>query len=120
MAKQTQQSGVLRAIIMVLTINTITPINETTTKLEIVIHSSASNLEPAIGLLFKSFGNSVLTSSQEMLDFAVDKTKEWWVGRIAEQEQKELNKLAESVAEQAKNSYLISHDSVAKKITINQ
>jgi hypothetical protein len=105
---------------MVLTINTITPINETTTKLEIVIHSSASNLEPAIGLLFKSFGNSVLAGNQEMLDFVVDKTKKWWVERIAEQEQKELTNLAESIAQQAKNTYLASHDSVAKKITVYQ
>jgi len=105
---------------MVLTTNTITPIDETSTKLEIVINAAATDLGSAVGLLFKSFGNEVLVDPQEMLDFAVQKTKEWWVTRISEQEQRELSIFAEIIAEQAKRNYIDSHDSVAQKITIYQ
>ena len=105
---------------MVLTTNIITPINETSTKLEIVINAAATDLDSAVGLLFKSFGNEVLVGSQEMLDFVVSKTKEWWVARVSEQEEKELSHLAEVIAEQAKRSYIEGHESVAQKITIYQ
>jgi hypothetical protein len=105
---------------MVLTTNTITPINETSTKLEIVINAAATDLGSAIGLLFKSFGNTVLVDSQEMLDFAVQKTKEWWVTRIHEQEQRELSIVAEIIAEQARRSFIDSHNSVTQKLTIAQ
>jgi hypothetical protein len=98
--------------------NTLTTLDPNTTAVNISLKLSLEDLKQAIGLLFRSFGNSVTVGDQEMLDVVVDKTKEWWASGVAIQEQKDLIEASETVANQAKQDFINNTTTISSKIKI--
>ena len=98
--------------------NTLTPLDPNTTSININLKLSFEDSKQAVGLLFRSFGNSVTVSDEEMLDFVVAKTKEWWASGIAIQEKKDLIAASEAVGNQAKQEFINNTTTISSKIKI--
>lgn len=98
--------------------NTLTSLDSNTTTVNVSLKLSLEDSKQAIGLLFRSFGNSVTVNDQEMLDAVVNKTKEWWASGIAIQEKKDLLIAAEDVSAKAKQEFLDSVETIISKIRL--
>ena len=99
--------------------NTLTSLDPNTTSISISLKLSLEDSKQAVGLLSRSFGNSVTVSDREMLDFVVAKTKEWWASGIAIQEKKDLIAASEAVVNQAKQDFINSTSTITSRIVIN-
>lgn len=118
MVEQTLCSGMFRTATLVLIMNTLTSLDSNTTTVNISLKLSLEDSKQAIGLLFRSFGNSITVNDQEMLDAVVNKTKEWWASGIAIQEKKDLIAASETVANQAKQDFINNTTTISSKIKI--
>ena len=98
--------------------NTLTAIDDNNSRISVDLKLSLNDSKKAIELLFKSLGNPVTVSEQEMLDFVVLKTKEFWVSGIATQEKKDLLVAAENASVRARQELLDSTETIVSKIRL--
>jgi hypothetical protein len=98
--------------------NTLTAIDDNNSRVSIDIKLSLNDSKKALEFLFRGLGNSVTVPEQEMLDFVVRKTKEFWVLKITTQEQEELISASEQVAKQAKQDFVNNITTISDKIKI--
>jgi hypothetical protein len=98
--------------------NTLTAIDDNNSRVSIDLKLPLSDSKKAVEFLFRGLGNSVTVSEQEMLDFVVRKTKEFWVLKITTQEQEDLLSASETVANQAKQEFINNTTTISSKIKI--
>lgn len=98
--------------------NTLTAVDDNNSRVSIDIKLSLSDSKKAVEFLFRGLGNPVTVSEQEMLDFVVRKTKEFWVSGIATQEQKDLLIAAENASIRARQEVIESTETIVSKIRL--
>lgn len=98
--------------------NTLTAIDDNNSRVSIDLKLSLGDSKKAVEFLFRGLGNSVTVSEQEMLDFVVRKTKEFWVSKITTQEQEDLLSASEQVAKQARQDFINNITTISSKIKI--